>query len=171
MSNFQTRIYKLQTSHTICNTITCNHWNIWHSFKLHFALWILALHQKKRITALPPTKEAVTTFLSMRINWFCGQINWMLFEHHTCVFYSSVGITMQGPILPLFFEITTLISSVRFEWVIQMIGNLISKTTRFVLSLNCCTCWAWRFYLNQLWIELWEVQNFISVNFISWLIS
>jgi hypothetical protein len=80
-------------------------------------------------------------------------------------------ITIQEPIVPLFVEITTLESSVEFEWVIQLIGNLICNTTRFVLSLNCCICWAWRFYLNQSWIELWEVQNFISVNFISWSIS
>ncbi len=55
MSNFQTRIYKLQTSNTICNTITCNHWNIWRSFKLHFALCILALHKKKETGTTPNT--------------------------------------------------------------------------------------------------------------------
>ncbi len=43
------------------------------------------------------------------------------------------------------------------------------KLQDFVLSSNCCACRAWRFYLNQLWLELWEVQNFVLlISYLDW---
>ncbi len=68
--------------------------NIWRSFKLHCALWILALHKTKLETARPQTKKTVTIFLlDVNENQLMLWMN-QLFEHHTCIFYSSVAITM-----------------------------------------------------------------------------
>ncbi len=49
----------------------------------------LITKKKNRKPALLPTKNAVTNFPSTKFNWCCGQINWISFEHHTCILYSS----------------------------------------------------------------------------------
>ncbi len=74
--------------------------------------------------------------------------------------------------MPLFVEISTLESSVEFEWVIGLIGNLIHETTRFLFSsinLELLNMLVLKIYLNQLWIDfVVNLGNFLYLLYTSW---